>query len=240
MKQAGFQAAPEAHIPSFKYNKTMKRLTIFIFAVLYALASYAQTEADDSARVQAVVDALLTMRDAAASNDTAALRRSAEALRACEVAEFRLLKCKDDSVIPLDGHLLFNEDFADSLAADRDVISRSEALRTTTGRRSATSANAVLTKTHCVKARQSCLFTFNATGSHIIHVVAEAGGRVSLKIHARNSSGFDKRFDDTTDVHPGRAHRKTTLRLPPSPASRVSLEVVNRSNKDISFVIVCS
>ena len=216
----------------------MKRILLILLTTICSFPLFAQEASDDSVDVQAVVDACVVLRDAAVSNDTAGIRLSSNLLKAFKVSHFSSLDCLDDTVQSLNGHLLFNPVFADSLAEGKDVYSRSDNMNRLTSVRGQMPNGSVYTKTCFVKAGRSTKYSFLSRDRQILAVVAEAGGRLTMKIHAWNGAGFDKRFNDTTDVYTGRAQRKASFQLPHSPACRVELEVVNCSNKDTSFAII--
>lgn len=215
----------------------MKRITFIFITIFSTFTAFAQNEAEDSAKVQAVFDALINLRDAAGNNDTAAIRRSSSELKSCNIIDFQSLQCMDDTTYSLNGHLLFDETFADSLAEGVNVYNRTDELnsrRTTRG----PVGNSIFTRTGFVKKDGVAKYTFLSRDNQILAVVAESGGRVTLRIHAKNATGFDKRYNDTTDVYTGRPQRKATFQLPSTPPCRVELEVINCSNKDISFAVI--
>ena len=213
----------------------MKKIVLLLFTAC-ALQVSAQDTGDMS--IQAVMDACISMRDAVASNDKAAIRQSAEQLRACNTANFNSLRCKDDSIASLNGHLLFNDEFADSIAEGKDVLQRADELNRTTADRGQTADGSILTKTCYVKAGKSTKYTFASKGHQEIAVVAEAGGLVTMKIHVTNRDGLDERHDDTKNVKKGMPQRKTTFELPTDRRNIVELEVINCGKKDCSFVVI--
>ena len=184
------------------------------------------------------MDACIAMRDAVAASDTAAIRKSASDLKDCQTVGFSSLRCKDDSIESVNGHLVFTEAFADSLASGKDVYEKADEMTRTTARRGQTSDGSILTKTCFVKAGKSTTWTFPSRGHQELAVVAEAGGLVTMKIHVTNSAGLDQRFDDTKSVKRGLPQRKTSFELPNDRRNTVELEVVNCGNKDCSFVVI--
>lgn len=214
----------------------MKHLLVFLFC-LFAIGVSAQQEAKDN--FQTAFDACIAMSKAAADNDSAALRQSARDLKASNVSSFNSLRCRDDSVGSVAGHLVFNEDFADSLAGgNRDVYRNSDEFTRSRTSRGQTANGSILTKTCFVKAGKTTRYTFPSKGHQDLAVVAEAGGRVTMKIHVTNRAGLDKRFDDTKNVKKGMPHRRASFDLPKDRLNTVTLDVVNCSNKDISFVVI--
>lgn len=217
----------------------MKKIALIIFSVFCALNISAQDEASESMEIQAVIDACIALRDAVATGDTAAIKQSAQKLRAADVTSFTSLRCKDDSIPSLNGHLIFDEVFADSLAAGNTFIyNQADDINNSTTHRGQTSDGSYLTKTCFVKAGKSTKYTFASKGYQELAVVAEAGGLVTLKIHVTNSSGFNRRFDDIKNVKTGLPQRKTSFELPTDHRNTVEVEIVNCGKKDCSFVII--
>jgi len=224
----------------------MKKIVIVVLSILTTISGYAQNVSNDIMEIQAVIDACISMRDAVAAGDTAAIRQSAQDLRTAGVSNFTSLRCKDDSIASLNGHLVFDETFADSLAAGNtsvydkaDDMNRSTVhCGQTTVHRGQTTDGSYLTKTCFVKAGKSTKWTFASKGHQELAVVAEAGGLVTMKIHVTNTAGFDKRFNDTKSVKKGLSQRKTSFELPTDRRNIVELEIVNCGQKDCSFVVI--
>lgn len=217
----------------------MKKIVLTILSVLCSFSAYAQDDSTESLQIQAVIDACISMRDAVAAGDTAAIRQSGQDLKASGVTSFNSLRCKDDSIASLNGHLVFDEAFADSLAVgNTSVYNKADDMNRSTAHRGQTSDGSYLTKTCFVRAGKSTKWTFASKGHQELAVVAEAGGLVTMKIHVTNSAGLDRRFDDTKSVKKGLPQRKTSFELPKDRRNTVELEVVNCGKKDCSFVVI--
>ncbi len=217
----------------------MKKIVILALSALFPFCANAQDATTDSMEIQAVIDACVSMRDAVAAGDTAAIRLSAQDLRAAGVTSFSSLRCKDDSIASLNGHLVFDEAFADSLAAgNTSVYDHADDMNRFTAHRGQTADGSYLTKTCFVKAGKSTRWTFASKGHQELAVVAEAGGLVTMKVHVTNSAGLDRRFDDTKSVKAGLPQRKTSFELPTDRRNTVELEIVNCGKKDCSFVVI--
>lgn len=218
----------------------MKKIVLTVFSLFCALNISAQEDASEKLGIQTVIDACIALRDAVATGDTVAIRQSAEDLKAVKTVSFNSLRCKDESISSLDGHLVFDEAFADSLAAGNtsvyqqanDMNNRSSAYR------GQTADGSYLTKTCMVKAGQSTKYTFSSKGHQELAVVAEAGGLVTMKIRVTNNAGLDRRYDDTKNVKTGLPQRKTSFDLPTNRRNVVELEIINCGNKDCSFVVI--
>ena len=217
----------------------MKKIVLTILSVLCSFCSYAQDVSTDNMQIQAVIDACISMRDAVAAGDTAAIRQSARNLRTAGATSFTSLRCKDDSIASLNGHLVFDGAFADSLATGNTAVyDKADDMNRSTAYRGQTVDGSYLTQTCFVRAGKSTKWTFASKGHQELAVVAEAGGLVTMKIRVTNSAGLDKRFDDTKQVKKGLSQRKTSFELPTDRRNTVELEVVNCGKKDCSFVVI--
>ena len=217
----------------------MRKLFFFSLFILFTYNVYAQNDDKDSLEIQAVIDACITMRDAVAKGDTSAIRKSADELRCIGVISFNSISCKDDSVSSLNGHLVFDEAFADSLALGKTTVyDKADDMNRSRTLRGQNPDGSYRSKTCFVKAGKSTKYTFKAKGYQELAVVAEAGGLVSMKIHVTNSAGLDRRFDDTKNVKKGMPQRKTSFELPADRRNTVELEVINCGQKDCSFVVI--
>lgn len=217
----------------------MKRNLLLTLAMFCTITLSAQNEEADSMSIQAAIDACIAMRDAVAANDTAAIRQSAKDLRAAGTTNFVSLRCKDDTIASLNGHLIFDEEFADSLAVGSlSIYKKADEINRSKKHRGQTSDGSILTKTCFVQAGKSTKWTFGSKGHQEIAVVAEAGGLVTMKIRITNSAGLDIRKDDTKSVPQGLPQRKTSFDLPTDRRNTIELEILNCGEKDCSFVII--
>lgn len=216
----------------------MKKIILVLSALLASLPMMAQDDAGDE--FDNAVEACITLRNAAATNDTAAIKQSAEQLRACQAGDFATLHQSEDETTSMNGHLVFDEAFADSLSKGIDVYERADSVnRKISERGSGTHTQPRLqTKTIVIKANQTATCSFVAKGTKKIAVVAEAGGRVSMTIQGFYKNKPYTQYVDTKDVKKGMAHRKGTLALRDDCLSSVSMKIKNCVKKDISIVII--
>ena len=216
----------------------MRKNVFVLLSVFSALTAYSQKTSTDRLSIDAAVNACIAMRDAVSNNDFAAIKQSANALKAAGTTSFNSLCCKDDSIESLNGHLVFDEAFADSLAEGKDVYAKADDLNRSKAHRGQTADGSILTKTCLVKAGKSTKYSFASKGHQELAVVAEAGGLVTMKVHVINTAGLDKRFDDTKNVKRGMPQRKTSFELPTDRRNTVELEILNCGQKDCSVVII--
>lgn len=229
----------------------IKKIIFAIFASFICTMALAQEEFpeaqiianEDSCStesIQSAIDACMMLADAADANDPEALRKAKEAMEECGLAPFGILKNQNkDENESLDGHLVFNVAFADSLAEGRDAYKDADLINKSATHRGQMPEGKILTKTVLIKANGKSVYTFKASDREELAVVAEPGGRVTTRVHAVNSAkGFDKWFNDTTEVAKGKNSRKTAFSLPNHPRTDVTLEITNCTDKDISVVVI--
>ena len=190
--------------------------------------------------IQAAIDACLLLAESAENKDTIALRKAKEAMEKCNLSNFGLLRAQNrDENESLEGHLIFNAAFADSLANGKDAYKNSDNINRSSVHRGQMQQGGILTKTCLIKANGKSVYTFVSSDRQELAVVAEPGGLITTRVHAVNQTkGINEWHNDTTDVTKGRSSRKTAFNLPHSPKSRVTLEIANCTNKDISVVVI--
>lgn len=185
-----------------------------------------------------VYNACIFMRDAIANNDIDAIKRSADNFKSSNIISFNSLRCKDDIIPSLNGHVVFDDVFATRLANGEDVYNHSDEISRSAVHRGQISDGLVLAKTCMVEARKSCKYTFSSKGHQEIALIAESGGMVTLRIHVSNSKGLDAWYNDTVDVKKGQPQRMASFDLPSDCRNNVELEIINCGQKDISFVVL--
>lgn len=211
----------------------------FLFTLIISICSaYASAqEATDSMSIDDVMDACIAMQEALENNDTIALKKAAENLRETKAAAFTSLRCKDDTISSLNGHFVFNDVFVDSLAIGANPYDNADNINRSTTHRGQMTGGAKLTKTCMVKAGKSTKYSFASRGRQELGIVAEPGGLVTTRIHVTNTSGLNEWHNDTKNPN-GTRRYKTAFDLPSDKRNTVELEVINKSGKDISFVVI--
>lgn len=229
----------------------IKNLIIAIVALFICFMASAQEADNESAvianedscsmeAIQSAIDACVMLAESAEANDTEALRKAKDAMEECRLAPFGSLRRQDKAESEsLDGHLVFNTAFADSLANGKDAYKNADIINKTAVHRGQMEPGQILTKTILVKAKGKSVYKFASRDRQELAVVAEPGGLVTTRIHAVNAKkGINEWHNDTTEVAKGKSSRKTAFTLPHSPRSQVTLEIINCTNKDISVVVI--
>ena len=229
----------------------MKSFIITVFAGFLRITISAQVCMNDSIEIanedscstesiQAAIDACLLLAESSVSNDTVSIRKAKEAMQECNLSDFGSLRSQNrDENESLEGHLVFNVAFADSLANGKDAYKNADNINRSSTHRGQVQAGGILTKTCFIKANGKSLYTFNSRDRQELAVVAEPGGLITTRVHAVNKTmGINEWHNDTVDVSKGRNSRKTAFNLPHSPKSQVTLEITNCTNQDITVVVI--
>lgn len=215
----------------------MKSL-LFLLALVTSLSVTAQDVGDDD--FDKVVAAYINLRDAAAISDTIVLKQVAEQLRRYDPSDFKTFHLAEDETMSLNGHIVFDEAFADSLSKGVDIYQQSDSLNRAIGERSVgmqSPRGRLQSKTVIIKASQTASCTFVAKGVKKIAVVAEGGGRVSMTMQGLYKNKPYTQYVDTEKVKKGMPHRTGTLALREDCLSTVLMKIKNCVQKDISIVI---
>lgn len=216
----------------------MNKLSLFILLFFPFVAISAQDKERGTTNFQTVYEACMDFRDAIATDNIDSIKKASIELKACKVAYFGELRCKDENRHSVNGHIVFNETFANGIIGGHGVYEKADSINQPENQRGQTADGSIKTKTCFVKAGKSTRYSFTSMGHQELAVVAEAGGRVTMKVHATNKAGLDERYDDNVKVKQGMPHRRTSFDLPKDQFNRVELEVINYGKKDISFVVI--
>lgn len=230
---------------------TKKKLVAFVFTCILGNTNYAQNAASDSVvianedscnieSIQSAVDACLLFVESVEAKDTAALVEVIDVMKACRLTDFASLRQKNRNENgSLDGHMVFNIAFADSLVQGKDPYKNADFINRSMTHRGQMKPGEILTKTCFVKANGKSVYTFNSRGRQELAIVAEPGGLVTTRIHVVNKEKkINEWHNDTFDVAKGRNSRKSAFTLPQKLVSLVTLEITNCTNKDISVVVI--
>lgn len=192
-------------------------------AILLPQGAFAQ-EAEEPDEVDMIVGSMMTVRDAVANGDSIAIAGEMERLASTDIKI-------NDEIRP--------EDYAGSseslfLETWKDAIHGSKLTR---DRGVDRDGSKVTTRRFNVAKGSSVKFTVKCSSRLSVAVVPEAGGLVTMRLHAYNRHGFDRHFDDTEKFHQGKSYRKKKISVPDMP-TKVEIEVINRSPKNISYTLI--
>ena len=229
----------------------MKNLIVTVLTCMSSIVLSAQECVNDSVvianedscsteSIQAAIDACLLLAESAKSKDTIALQKAKVAMEECKLSDFGSLRSQNrDENESLEGHLVFNVAFADSLANGKDAYKNADNINRSSTHRGQMQPGEILTKTCFIKAKGKSVYTFPSHDRQELAVVAEPGGLITTRVHAVNKTkGINEWHNDTVDVAKGRNSRKTSFNLPSRPRSQVTLEITNCTNKDITVVVI--
>lgn len=219
----------------------MKRIFFLLLSAFFIVNAYAQDtqeEVTGSMSIDDVFDACVSMQESLEANDTTALAEASKTLKDSKATSFTLLRCKDDTIQSLNGHFVFNDVFVDSLAAGGNPYENADNINRSTTHRGQTTNGSILTKTCFVKAGKSTKHTFTSRGVQELGIITEPGGKVYVKVHATNTSGLDEWYNDNKSAKDGARRYKTRFNLPMDKRNTVEIEVINKGDKDTSFVVI--
>lgn len=229
----------------------IKSFIITVLAYFSCGTIYAQEVAVDSVVIanedscnieiiQSAIDACIMLAESVEKGDAATIRKAKEAMQECDLSYFGSLRQQNrEENESLEGHLVFNVAFADSLAEGKNPYKDADNINRSNIHRGQMQSGQILTKTVFVKANNKSVYTFNSHDRQELAIVAEPGGLVTTRVHVVNEqAGINEWHNDTADVAKGRSNRKTAFTLPHTPKSQVMLEITNCTNKDISVVVI--
>lgn len=204
---------------------------------LIALLSFSLNAQNLSSEMQSAYDACLQLQSAINAGGTAGLRDANQQLKECNPAYFSSLHVVDEELLPsLNGHFVFDYEFVDSLIANRLVYEFAERYAERCAERGTSSSkDKVFMKTCMVSANSSTRLTFHSRGHQELAVVAEPGGLITLRVHDTTN---DMWYNDTKKVKKGLPSRALVFDLPTSKRCALEVEVINKSKKDVSFVVI--
>lgn len=216
----------------------MKRLFSFALLAMHVAGAFAQDNLTDSLSIDAVFNACVSIQESIEADDTTTLYKAARILKDSNISPFDELRCKDGTIQSLNGHLIFSDIFVDSLIAGKDPYKDADKINRATQVRGQTATGSIMTKTCFVKAGRSTRHSFSSFGVQELGIVTEPGGKVFVKVHVTNKTGLDVWHNDNKNAKAGTRRYKTRFNLPMNIANTVVVEVFNKGEKDISFVVI--
>lgn len=184
--------------------------------------------------VNQVMPIYLDIRDALEAGNRVALVNANNRLKEKQVGYFSSLRSNTDNP-SLDGHFIFNCEFIDSLVSGTMSFSNTQLFEYQNAVRSVSMSSGLVARTCTASAEKTAQFSFSARGHQEIAAVTEPGGLISLRVHDLT---HDIWYNDTKQVIKGQASQVIAFDLPSNTRSTLKVEVINKSNKDISFVII--
>lgn len=221
---------------SINYEYIMRYVFLRIVQLLLVVTLCWKMSAQElSGDVRSVYDICLRMRSAIEVGSNTALKAAGKALAECNVGNFGTLRSIGQEPLSIDGHFVFDNVFVDSLVAGRNVYRFSKKYAEEQAKRGVSGGGDVLIKNAAVSAESSVRYSFPSKGRQELAVVTEPGGLVTLRVYDKSNG---KWYNDTEDVNAGRASRFMVIDLLDDKRNLLELEIINRSGKDISFVII--
>lgn len=209
------------------------RITILFLALGMAFAVKGQL----SEEMERAVGICKSISDAVYGSSTAPLKAANRGFKSANIIEFGFLRLeKGNSEMDIDGHLLFDEEFIDSLIVNRKVIAFSKKYNEKRrNRASAGKKGSIQLSTKALGAGQKAVWkTFNRDIAEYA-LVAEPNGLFTMTI--RDDKG-NVLYAETKDNKKGAPVRRARLELPSGKRTNLLIEVVNRGDRDASFALL--
>lgn len=213
--------------------KTSRIITVLI-CLLLPFGTFAQ-DPSLSPQTQAVYEACIRLTKAIGSGSKAGLQAANKAFKACQAKEFAQLEVLDEHPLSLNNHFIFDEVFIDSLIAGRHVYQFAQRYADSRAVRGFSSSGNIFVATHAVSGNSSASYSFRSKGRQELAVVAEPGGKITLRVHDKTHNTW---YNDTEKVKEGESSRLLVFDLPENEVSVLEVEVINTTSRDISFAII--
>lgn len=206
----------------------MKRIITAFIVILLTVSGQvcAQTVVDKA------IDACIGISAAAREGSTTKMKSSLAALRACDASP--LVLRVEGQQGDLDGHMVFDEEYIDSLISNRMVLKEAKRyakMRNTRG----TGASACRIGTYVADPGASLTFKTSGRGQKTVGVVGEPDGMFSMTITDKAKKQL---YTDTKDVKKGQNSRRATVTLPEKSATTIYITVTNRGKQAKSFALI--
>ena len=210
----------------------MKNLILSIVLLSWSVL---MTEGQElSGNVKSVYDACVALRTAAGSGSTSQMREANILLKDVRTGYFGTLRLISGETVSMDGHFIFDHEFVDSLLVNRKVYSFAQKYLDRTARRGSSTSGTVFMKTCCVKADAVVKFKFRAQDRQELALVTEPGGMVNMKVY---DSRNDLWHNDDEGLNTGKPYHVRVFDIPGG-LSEIVVEVINKTDKDLSFVVI--
>lgn len=211
----------------------MKKL-LFIATLLITMTATVAAQKKLSTQSQKLFDACWALRTAISTGNTSSMKSANAAFKACKAGDFSSLRLISPKQTSLNGFFVWDEDFVDELIAGRNVRKFAQKYAESRAVRGASGKGGYV-KTLMVKKNGSTKFSFATRDLEELSVIAEPGGKVTVRIYDTKAK---KWYNDTEDVKRGRDFRTHIIQFPKNVVTTLEVEVINCSKKDISFAVL--
>ena len=187
----------------------------------------------------ALYNSCIGMRTAVEENDMVNLKDANDAFKTCNSHFWRgSFHVLTDNKMSYNGHFIFDPEFVDSLIEKGPIVYNYADLyykRKITQGSIREDESTVNYRTCIVGSLSSMKYSYLARGHQELAFVTEPKGLISVRIYDQK---HNKWFDSSDHFNDGMPYRFFSFDLPADHRSILEIEVINRVNKDISFVII--
>lgn len=210
----------------------MKRLFSVILILMSSVLSVVGQELSND--VRKIYNACVALRTAAEAGSAPQMREANMRLKEVRSAYFETLRQVSGEKVSMNDHLVFDYEFIDSLLVNRKVYSFAQKYLDRTARRGASSSSTVFMKTCSIKAEDIAKYSFKAQEKQELALVTEPGGLVNVKVY---DSRNDIWHNDDDGLNTGKSTHIRVFDIPEG-MTDIVIEVINKTDKDLSFVII--
>lgn len=206
---------------------------LFVSALLFSLCMLSQAQ-DFSDKFNMVYQACLDLRAASVTGSTSLMKSAGAELKDAQPRYFSTLKCLDEVKLSLNGHFVFDYEFVDSLVVNKKVYSFAQGYAERGAKRSVSNKGKVFMKTCCVGPFSSSRYSFVSQGRQELAVVAEGDGLINLMVYDTTNKVW---YNDDKDFNTGMSSRTRVFDIL-SGNALLEIEIINKTDKEISFVVI--
>lgn len=226
---------------SLQKERVMRERDKILTDSLKSVVADLNEQIEINANLKGIIDpyyACMAIRTAIENSRMEELQNAINELSSYTIASFTSLRTIDsDSSVSFNGHFIYNVDFLNAYVNNKNVIKNTQEY-VNKSIRSGQTTSGILMRNGIVKAGKSVRYRFSSRGHQELGIVTEPGGLITTKVHASNSSGYDNWFNDNKDIKKGRPYRIVSFDLAKDKRHTVEIEVINCTNKDVSFVVI--
>jgi hypothetical protein len=206
-----------------------------VLLVLLSLASGLKAGIRLSEPMENAVKICRNISSAFKSNNSELLKETNKLFKSAKINDFKNLRLVKGKNLSVDGHLIFDEEFIDSLIVNRKVTEFSLKFAHKRANRGTTGVNGgVRLTSRAVKKGESVIWKTTNCNIAEYALVAEPDGLFTMTI--RDSKG-KVLYCETTDNKKGASVRKARIRLPKT-KTEIQIEIKNTGKEDKSFALI--
>lgn len=187
-----------------------------------------------SSNMEKVITACQQLPSAAATANADQMRNFSKTVKLLDIGELDDMRLEKGTEISLDNHLLFDDEFVDSLIVNRKVINYASKYAKRRSNRGSSRGASLKMTTKALKGNSSATWKMVRRGDFEMAVVGEYNARFTVTV-------FDEKgkviYTEKVNNKKGEPVRRISLKLPDK-GTRINVKVQNTTGTDSSFAII--